>query len=458
MARAASADFTYTKLLKRLAPGAIAVAACLLLLLLAGLTNQHEWAVGWLRRRYEPLEPLPFTLWMALERGGVLIVLSALAALIKRIRRGASPAELEREKRTPLQNLLSVVPSFIPVQSLMLYAVQIAVLVLLKLLGAGIGTLAAASVFVCAAFVYQKKSGARWMRTLQGAVGSVYIGFAFAHWGMSSWRTALWTTAALYAAPFLTRLAIYTSIAAALQMREIPKVALKHWKWTAGIAVATALWLWFGGSLEWTVGWLDGRYMERSAWSFCWRIAVETNVLSILLLIAISPFKSKLEALLPDAKEKKKEEAKEKDSDFETNPGDIIFTYYMSATVAPVGETIALQALIIVPLSALGADIGTQMVVSALLFALLHWTQSPVNGIAAGVSGGVYFGFAFAFWHTQSIWTALWVTALAHALSNLLTPVAAVPVVIVHGLIKSRRERRKKKKRAENDSAEADET
>ncbi len=125
------------------------------------------------------------------------------------------------------------------------------------------------------------------------------------------------------------------------------------------------------------------------------------------------------------------------------------------AAVAPVGETIALQALIIAPLSALGADIGTQTVVSALLFALAHWRTSPVQGIVAGLPCGVYFGFMFAFWYPQSIWTALWVTALSHALTNLLTIFSGIPIFIFK--YKAWSEKHEKKKSAKNDGkAETD--
>ncbi|MDE0022663.1 MAG: hypothetical protein OXT69_14935 [Candidatus Poribacteria bacterium] len=460
--RAAPAGFTYKKLLKRLAPAAVAVAACLSLLLLGSWTNQHEWAVGWLRRRFEGLDLFPFTFWTGLERGGILIALSVLAALIRFIRQKASPTEQETdppEKPKLLQRFLVCFASFFSVNSPLTYALQVPALLLLKLLGAGVGTLAAASVCVCAAFIYKKKGFSRWLRTLQGAVGGVYTGFAFAHWVGSSWWTALWTTAALYAVSLLTLFALFTLAAAALQIRDLSKDALEYWKWTAGVAVATALWLWFGGSLEWTVGWLEHRYMDRSAWSFCWRIAVERVAVSLLVMIAIHPFKDRLEALLPDAKEKKKK----KKSDSKTTPEETASAFNLEigrvafkvAAVAPVGETIALQALIIAPLSALGADIGTQTVVSALLFALAHWRTSPVQAIVAGLPCGVYFGFMFAFWYPQSIWTALWVTALSHSLTNLLTIFSGIPIFIFK--YKAWSEKHEKKKSAKNDGkAETD--
>ena len=468
MERAAPAGFTYKKLLKRLAPAAVAVAACLSLLLLGSWANQHEWAVGWLRRRFEGLDPFPFTFWTGLERGGVLIALSVLAALIRFIRQKASPTERENEENEEtdppekpklLQRFMVCFASFFTVNSPLIYALQIPALLLLKLLGAGAGTLTAASVCVCAASAYKRKGCSRWLRTLQGAVGGVYTGFAFAHWFGSSWWTGLWTTAALYAVSLLTLFAFFILTAAALQIREISKAALEHWKWAAGVAVATALWLWFGGSLEWTVGWLEHRYMDRSAWSFCWRVAVERVAVSLLLMIATHPFKDRLEALLPDGKKKKKKKKKKSDSkmtpeEMESAFKSAIGHFFMMAAVAPVGETIALQALIIAPLSALGADIGTQTVVSALLFALLHWRESAVKGIAAGLPGGVYFGFMFAFWYPQSIWTALWVTALSHALSNLLSILSTIPIIV----FTLWREKRQKKKSAKNDgNAQTDE-
>ena len=457
MARAASADFTYKKLLKRLAPGALAIAACLLLLSLAGLTNQHEWAVGWLRRRYEEIDPLPFTLWMGLERGGVLIALSALAALMERIRRGAPPAEQEQKQEKEetdsselpktVQMLISGVSSLAAVHFLLVYAVQIAVLVLLKLLGAGAGTSAAVAVCAGAAFVYQKKrkkkDSACWMRALQGAVGSVYIGYAFAHWGASSWLTALWTSAVLYAAPFWMIGILFIALLSMYRIRGTFKKALKHWIWVAAVAGATALWLWIGGSLEWTVGWLEHRYDGLAPWSFCWRIALEQTAVTIVLFLLIAPFENRMVPVKRNRGSKVKDKSSVK-----------LLTFKPTAVfVAPVEETLTCQALIIVPLRAFDADIGTQTAVSALLFFLAHFPYSSAGNILASAPGGVYLGYAFAHWLPISFWTALWVTALAHALYNLISGFWAQPAGFVVRRIKERREKRKMRK----ESAETDE-
>ena len=465
--RAAPAGFTYTKLLKRLAPAAVAVAACLSLLLLGSWTNQHEWAVGWLRRRFEGLDPLPFTFWAGLERGGVLIALSVPAALIQFIRQSKSPTEQEKEETCSLkmpkqlQRFMSSFSSFFAVNSPLIYALQIAVLVPLKLFGAGAGTLTAASVFVCAAFVYKKKykkkDGSRWLRTLQGAAGGVYTGFAFAHWAASSWWTGLWTPAALYAASVLMIACFFSLPLSVHRLWRLFNMALTHWQWVAAVAVATALWLWFGGSLDWTVGWIERRYDGLDPWTFCWRIAAEHTVVVIVLFLLIAPFESSMVKVkrLPDSKE-------ENDSDTDTALNisvrfDKIAIFDFTAVfVAPVAETLAFQDLIIPPLSALGADIGTQVVVSGLLFFLAHCAYSSAGQILASAPGGIYLGFAFAHWRPRFLWTALWVTALAHALFNLAAPIWTMPAGFVVGLIKARREMRKMS--AENNGeAETDE-
>ncbi len=474
--RAAPVGFTYTKLLKRLAPAAVAVAACLSLLLLGSWMNQHEWAVGWLRQRYDALDLLPFTLWMGLERVGVILALCSVEIAVHFIRRqGSKNAKENRsapEKATWLKRLNKGVKegisSAFSCRTFAMCAVQAAAIVLLKLLGAGAGTLAAALFCVSGCFSYRDVGGSRWVRTLQGAAGGVYIGYAFAHWSAFSWLSALWVAAALFAATRLALFAPLTVEAAASQIKEIVKDAVKNWKWLAAFAGAAAVWIWIGGSLEWTVGWLERRYERHEPWPFCWRITVEHLVASLVLLILFYPFKSKIEAFknrldafLFDRKAKKKDVHSEEKADSKEKPEKfgterIVNLIFAAVFVAPIGETIALQALIIAPLSALGADIGTQTVVSALLFALVHWRESPVKGIAAGLPGGVYLGFTFAFWYPQSVWTALWVTALSHALGNLLTPVAVLPFGVVAGLIKARRKMHKKS--AKNDAdAQTDE-
>ena len=95
------------------------------------------------------------------------------------------------------------------------------------------------------------------------------------------------------------------------------------------------------------------------------------------------------------------------------------------------------------------------MVVSALLFFLAHCASAPAGNILASAPGGVYYGYAFAHWLPVSFWTALWVTALAHALYNLINGFWITPAVFVVRLIKERREQRKmRKENAETKEAE----
>ena len=57
---------------------------------------------------------------------------------------------------------------------------------------------------------------------------------------------------------------------------------------------------------------------------------------------------------------------------------------------------------------------GTQVAASAFLFALIHFGESIAVGVAAGIPGGLYLGFTFAFWLQDSFWTAFWVTTVSH--------------------------------------------
>ncbi len=86
---------------------------------------------------------------------------------------------------------------------------------------------------------------------------------------------------------------------------------------------------------------------------------------------------------------------------------------------APVVETLLFQALVIGAFKWMGLGLGTQVAVSAFLFAWDHFADSIEAGVGVGIHGGMYWGFAFAFWLQDSFWTAFWVTAVSHFLHNL---------------------------------------
>ena len=153
-------------------------------------------------------------------------------------------------------------------------------------------------------------------------------------------------------------------------------------------------------AFEWAVGWLR-RYEGHAPWSFCWRITLEgmAATLAMLLLLLV------IRLLFNRSWFSKKEEP------VYLTPADILID-------APFYETLLFQALPIGLLSWMGASFGTQFIVSAFLFMSAHFMNSVGSGLAAGLTGGVYFAFTYAYWLPISPWTALWVTAASHALHN----------------------------------------
>ena len=69
----------------------------------------------------------------------------------------------------------------------------------------------------------------------------------------------------------------------------------------------------------------------------------------------------------------------------------------------------------------------SQVMISAVLFAWAHFPPGVVTGVSAGIIGGLYFGIGYAHWRKQSLWTALWTTAVAHSLHNFMVCVLIFP-------------------------------
>jgi hypothetical protein len=97
--------------------------------------------------------------------------------------------------------------------------------------------------------------------------------------------------------------------------------------------------------------------------------------------------------------------------------------------LAPVLETIFLQAIPISIAKLCRAGLKLQIAVSVLIFASLHFSEGISVGIGAGLIGGFYLAFAYAHWAQKSIWKALWVTTLAHMIRNAFP---AVLLVVAH--------------------------
>ena len=138
------------------------------------------------------------------------------------------------------------------------------------------------------------------------------------------------------------------------------------------------------------------RYRERTPWDFCWRITIEGTIVSLIVAIAAYSIG------VPE---------RDIAMDFET-------LVILAVLVAPVLETLLLQVFPTSISRRCGATFPVQVAVATIVFAVAHLAEGPAAFIAAGIVGGFYFGFTYVHWRTYSRWTALWVTALSHAIHN----------------------------------------
>jgi len=140
------------------------------------------------------------------------------------------------------------------------------------------------------------------------------------------------------------------------------------------------------------------KHRSRSPWDFCWRVAIEGLVVS-LIVVAIP-------SILLD----------EPGRDFLDWP--IHHTLIIIVILAPIFETLLLQALPVAIARWRKAGFKVQILASLIPFTLAHLPEGVAVGIGAGLIGGFYLAFNYVHWRERSIWTALWTTTLAHAIRN----------------------------------------
>ena len=139
------------------------------------------------------------------------------------------------------------------------------------------------------------------------------------------------------------------------------------------------------------------KYLRRTPWDFCWRIGIESFVVSIIVATLIGFFGAP-ERELPDW----------------SLSAFIVF----GVLVAPPLETLIMQAFPIFITRLLKGSFKIQIIVGTIVFSLFHIPEGVVTFIAAGIIGGFYFSFAYARWRRKSHWKAFWVTMLSHAIHN----------------------------------------
>lgn len=120
-------------------------------------------------------------------------------------------------------------------------------------------------------------------------------------------------------------------------------------------------------------------YRAMNAMKFCLSITVEALLMSVLAALALSPF-----------------------GEITASP---VFSRSISVQVwntlllAPIGETIFLQALPIGIASRAGWSQKVQILVSLIPFALLHFIFINVRvGFTTGIVAGYYLAFAYSHW------------------------------------------------------------
>jgi hypothetical protein len=150
------------------------------------------------------------------------------------------------------------------------------------------------------------------------------------------------------------------------------------------------------------------RYRHQSAWTFCWRVALEGLLASVLVGVPLMALG-----------------ASKRDDPVSLGPWIV-----GAVVVIPWLETLVYQSLPIGICRRLGLGVGTQVIVSTSLFFAAHLSLGLTSGIAAGLVGGFYLAFTYIRWRRRSWWTAVWVTSLSHAIGN-----ALVSLVVVLSLV-----------------------
>ena len=140
------------------------------------------------------------------------------------------------------------------------------------------------------------------------------------------------------------------------------------------------------------------RYRQRTAWAFCWRISIESTVVSLVAVLVLSLFIPVQRRMLLD--------------------WPLYQVVLFTVCFAPILETCLFQVIPIGLARLVKAGFLWQVFVSLLVFSVPHFTEGIAVGVGAGVIGGFYFAFTYAHWRERSRWTAIWTTALCHAIHN----------------------------------------
>ena len=140
------------------------------------------------------------------------------------------------------------------------------------------------------------------------------------------------------------------------------------------------------------------KHLLRRPWDFCWKVAVEGVIVSIIPAVILVNLLN------------------EPEREFLNWPMPVILAVILVG--APILETLLFQALPITIARWLKAGFKVQILASLVPFALVHLPEGIATGVCAGFVGGFYLAFTYAHWVEKSAWTALWTTTVAHFIRN----------------------------------------
>lgn len=140
------------------------------------------------------------------------------------------------------------------------------------------------------------------------------------------------------------------------------------------------------------------RYRQRGPWDFCWRIALEGTVVTLIAVVILN--------MLGCGQR-----------DLNLGYGYLLF---VGVIVAPIVETLLFQSFPVWIARLCNARFQVQCAASIIPFYLAHAIEGVATGIAAGLICGGYLAFTYVHWRERSPWEAFWVTAVSHAIHNLI--------------------------------------
>ncbi len=138
-------------------------------------------------------------------------------------------------------------------------------------------------------------------------------------------------------------------------------------------------------------------YRKREPWSFCWRVTLEYLVVGCFFAFVAWAVG------LPE----------------QVLKGSRLDYIQAGLVTAPMIETSLFQAIPIAIARSRNLGFSSQVLWSTVTFTVVHFTFAGAGtGLVAGLVGGFYLAFTYAHWRNRSWWTAMWTTALSHAMAN----------------------------------------